>query len=80
LIHYYGTIIYYKTKDSLYTKTMMGHKKIATILLYAELIVVAEDEWTSAVAKDSKTARSLIEQGFEYVTEMDGIKIFRKRK
>jgi hypothetical protein len=71
---------YYKTKDILYTKTMMGHKKIETTLLYAQLIGLGEDELTSAVAKDIKTACSLIEQGFDYVTEMDGIKIFRKRK
>jgi integrase len=80
LRHYYGTMTYYKTKDILYTKTMMGHKKIETTLLYAQLIGLGEDEWTSAVARDIKTACSLIEQGFEYIMEMDGIKVFRKRK
>jgi len=25
-------------------------------------------------------AKALIESGFEYVTEMDGVKLFRKRK
>ena len=34
----------------------------------------------SAVAKDIKKAHELIEAGFEYVTEMDGVKIFRKMK
>jgi len=32
------------------------------------------------VAKTLQEACNLIEQGFEYVTEMDGVKIFRKRK
>jgi integrase len=80
LRHFYGTMLYHKTKDILFTKTMMGHKKIETTLLYAQLIAFGDDEWSSAVAKNIKTACSLIEQGFDYVTEMEGIKIFRKRK
>jgi len=31
-------------------------------------------------AEKVKEARELIETGFEYVCEMDGIKLFRKRK
>ena len=33
-----------------------------------------------AVAKTVDDARKLIETGFKYVTEIDGVKIFRKRK
>ena len=80
LRHYFGSMTYYKTKDILYTKTMMGHKKIETTLLYAQLIGLGEEEWTSAVAKNVNDVCKLVEQGFEYVTEMEGIKIFGKRK
>jgi len=80
LRHYYGTMTYYKTKDILYVKQQMGHKKIETTLLYAQLIVFGEDEYHVKVAKTLKEACQLVEQGFEYVTEMDGAKIFRKRK
>ncbi len=34
----------------------------------------------SAVAKTVNEARALIESGFDYVTEIDGFKLFRKRK
>jgi len=38
------------------------------------------DEYTVKVANTVQDAVSLIEQGFEYVTEMDGVKKFRRRK
>jgi len=33
-----------------------------------------------AIAKTVEDERKLVEAGFEYVTTMDGVKIFRKRK
>jgi len=38
------------------------------------------DEFTSRVTKSVKGARALIEAGFNFVLEMDGVKIFKKRK
>jgi len=38
------------------------------------------DEFTVKVAKTLKEACELVEAGFEYVTEIDGARIFRKRK
>jgi len=38
------------------------------------------DEYHSATAKTIEEAKQLIETGFEYVTEMEDIKLFRKRK
>lgn len=43
-------------------------------------INVRDDEFVSKVAKTVKESCMLIEAGFEYVTEMDRLKIFRKRK
>jgi integrase len=78
--HYYATMLYYKTKDILYVKQQMGHKKLETTLIYTQLVNFREEEWTCRVAKSLQEACQLVEQGFEYVTEMDGAKIFRKRK
>lgn len=58
----------------------MGHRKIETTLLYTQLIHFAEDEYHVRTAKTVKEACKLVESGFEYVTEMDGVKIFRKRE
>jgi len=78
--HYFATTTYHKTKDVLYVKQQMGHKRLETTLIYTQLIAFNDDEWTSKTAKDINEVCKLIDAGFEYVTEMDGIKIFRKRK
>ena len=44
------------------------------------LFLTENDQWTCKTATNVKEATELIEAGFEYVTEMDGSKLFRKRK
>lgn len=78
--HFKASIEYHKTKDLLFVKNILGHKDLRTTLRYTQLIDFPNEEWFSAVAKTLQEACQLVEQGFEYVTEMDGAKIFRKRK
>jgi len=80
LRHYFATMTYHKTRDILFTKAQMGHRKIETTLLYTQLLNLNEAEFTSAVAKNTDEVCKLIEQGFEFVCDMDWIKLFRKRK
>ena len=58
----------------------MGHRQIKTTMIYTQLLNLNDDEWTCKTATNIREATALIEAGFEYVTEMDSIKIFRKRK
>jgi site-specific recombinase XerC len=60
LRHFYGTMLYHKTKDILYNKTITGHERIETTLLYAQLIEFGSDKWTSAVARTVEDACKLI--------------------
>jgi integrase/recombinase XerD len=79
--HYYATRLYAKTRDILYVKQQLGHKKIETTLKYVQLLSLNEDdEYTCKTATTTKEATQLIENGFTYVTEIDGTKLFRKRK
>ena len=39
-----------------------------------------KDEWIPRAAKTVEEASELVKVGFEYVTEIDGFKLFRKRK
>ena len=79
--HYYATNLYYKTKDILLTKEMLGHRNINNTLIYTHLVSFNdEEEFYSATAKTVEEAKKLIETGFEYVTEMQGVKLFKKRK
>jgi hypothetical protein len=38
------------------------------------------DDFTCKVARSVDEAKELVEDGFDYVTDMDGLKLFRKRK
>jgi len=79
--HFFATMFYHKTRDLLMLKNLMGHKKIETTLIYTQLVHFNNDnEYYSATAKTVKEARKLIESGFEYICEIQGIKLFRKRK
>jgi hypothetical protein len=39
-----------------------------------------EDEYTCKAAKNMTEASQMIKHGFEYITEIHGMKLFRKRK
>jgi len=81
LRHFYATTLYHKSKDILLVKQQLGHKKIETTLIYTQLVSFdEEEEFYSATAKTVSEASKLIEQGFEYVCDLDAVKLFRKRK
>jgi len=79
--HFKASIEYHKTKDLLYIKQLLGHKDLRTTLRYTQLLEnLGNDEYHCKTAKTINEATKLIESGFEYVTEMDGTKLFKKRK
>jgi len=80
LRHYKATMEYAKTKDILHVKQILGHVNIMNTLVYTHLINFDREDYVCKTAKNLQEATVLIEAGFEYVTEMDGVKIFRKRK
>jgi len=81
LRHYFATMLYAKTRDILYVKQQLGHKKIENTLKYTQLIHLnEEDEYTCKTATTIKQATDLLENGFNYIQEIDGIRIYRKRK
>ena len=80
LRHYYATILYAKTRDILYVMREMGHNQIRTTMIYTQLLNLNDDEWTVKTATNVTEATALIEAGFEYIQEIDGIRLYRKRK
>ena len=82
--HFKGTELYHKTKDILYAKEKLGHKNIQNTLIYihleAAIFKSGNDEFTVRSADTVEEAKQLLEVGFEYVTEMEDVKLFRKRK
>jgi integrase len=81
LRHWKATVEYHKTKDILHVMQMLGHRNIKNTLIYTQLIQHdGDDEYVCKVAKTVEQASELIEAGFDYVCEIDGVKLFRKRK
>jgi len=80
LRHWKATMEYHRTKDILHVKQMLGHKSIQSTLIYTRLVNFESDQFTCKVARTLQEAENLIEAGFDYVTDIDGAKLFRKRK
>ncbi len=79
--HWKATMEYYKTKDILHVMQILGHRNIQNTLKYTQLAKFREeDEFICKVAKNTEEIQELIEKGFEYVCERDGLLFFRKRK
>jgi hypothetical protein len=63
----------------------LGHKNIKNTMAYTHLINVENDEYTTTAVQlgtptTIKEITQLSDDGFEYYTEADGFKLFRKRK
>jgi integrase len=84
LIRYWkGTMEYHKTQNIIQVQRLLGHKSILNTQLYVNLeqaiFEIAED-YEVKIAETLEEACKLLEVGFEYVTDMEGKKLFRKRK
>jgi len=59
---------------------LLGHKCLSNTQRYIQLLPDLSDDYVCDIAKTLQEARKLVENGYEYVTEMGGAKLFRKRK
>ncbi len=79
--HWKACHTYWKSKDILYTQSILGHKSLNSTLRYARIVQWETDsDYLCRTAKSISEASSLIEAGFDYATELDGVRLFRKRK
>ena len=78
--HWKATMEYYKTRDILHVKEILGHKSLLNTMLYTQLIGFKDDDFSARVAHSEEEACQLIESGFEYICDFGQNKIFRKRK
>jgi integrase len=82
--HWKGTMEYHKTKDIIHVQHVLGQKDIENTMIYINLdqalFNTQSDEWTCKATNDLNEAKQLIETGFEYVCDMNGYSLYRKRK
>ncbi len=82
--HWKATMEYHKTRDIFHVQQLLGHRDLRNTLIYINLEKAifqnADEEYHVKVAQTLEEACKLLEVGFEYVTDLNGAKLFRKRK
>jgi hypothetical protein len=76
---------YHRTKNPIYVQQLLGHRRLDTTQRYIQIERglfenSGNDEFTVRIASKQEGIKSLLEAGFEYVCEKDGLMFFRKRK
>jgi hypothetical protein len=70
-------------RDPIVLMRHLRHKKLETTMHYIRAIVLdyeEDDQWISRTSTTIEEDAKLVESGFQYVTERDGTKLYRKRK
>jgi integrase len=81
LRHWKATTEYHKTKDILHVMQLLGHRNIQNTLVYTQLMETQDnEEFVCKIAKTPNEIQELIENGFEYIYDLDNQRFFRKRK
>ena len=83
--HWKGTMLYHQTKDIYYVKEYLGHKNLQSTQVYIHIEralfrTMEPNEYHVKVAETKEDIIALLENGFEFVMEKDGLAYFRKRK
>lgn len=83
--HWGATMLYHDTKDIILVMNRLGHRSITSTQIYVKLLKTGnKDEYVSKAALTLEEAQTLIESGFEYVTDIKhgqmSYKLFRKKK
>ena len=82
--HWKATTEYHKTKDIVHVQRLLGHRNIQNTLRYINLEQAifkdCIDQFHVKVADSIDDACKLLQVGYDYVTDIDGKKLFRKRK
>jgi integrase len=81
LRNYSAAQLYYATNDPWRVMLHLGHKKLDTTQHYISGMQLQGDpEYTCKTATNAKEAIELLEAGYQYIQDIDGLKIYRKRK
>ena len=71
---------YHYTRDILLVQKLLGHKHIQNTMIYTQLVHFEGNEFDVTTAINVEEAKELLATGFEYVTEKNGIMLFRRSK
>lgn len=75
-----GTMIAHYTNGNVLTvQKLLGHKNIENTMKYIGMINFKDDEFEVTTATTVDEAKQILSAGFDYVTEKNGIMLFRRR-
>lgn len=79
--HWGGTMLAHYTNGNVLTvKKLLGHKRIENTMKYIGMIHFKDDEYEVTTATTVEEAKQVLTAGFDYVTEKNGIMLFRRPK
>lgn len=79
--HWGGSMLAYYTNGNVLTvKRLLGHKRIENTMKYISMIHFKDDEFEVATATTIDEAKQVLSAGYDYVTEKNGIMLFRRPK
>jgi integrase len=82
--HWKGTMEYHKTHDIDHVRRLLGHRSVLSTQIYINMEQAifsgSANEYHVKAVSSIEEATALLQVGFEYVTDIDGKKLFRKRK
>jgi len=79
--HWGGSMIAHYTNGNVLTvKKLLRHKRIENTMKYISMIRFKDDEFEVTTATTIEEAKQILSAGFDYVTQKDGIMLFRRPK
>jgi integrase len=80
LRHWKATAELHKTNNVYTVMKLLGHKSLSNTQIYIGLLPDLTDDYVCETSNSLRDDARLIQSGFEYITERNGEKLFRKRK
>lgn len=79
--HWGATMVYHYSRGGiLLVQKLLGHKRITSTMKYTQLIQFKDDEYDVATATTIEEAKTIVAAGYDYVTEKQGIMLFKRPK
>jgi hypothetical protein len=73
-------IAHYTNGNVLTVKKLLGHKRIESTMKYIGMVHFKDDEFEVTTATTVEEAKTVLAAGYDYITEKNGILLFRKPK
>jgi hypothetical protein len=71
---------YHYTKKILLVKELLGHKRIENTMKYTHLVKFKDSDFEVETAATVDQAKELLKVGYDYITEKNGVMLFRRPK